>query len=130
MKNNHFPDLENEADDAVWDLLAQAPPQPASPTFTQDVLRARRLSEEEKGFSWKALFTSPALALPVCAALVLFGIILFKPASVEKSPVVAETVIIQANEVEEDTWLDEALLATALEEPELFTDEELVAMIF
>lgn len=127
MKNNHLPDPENDTDDAVWDLLAQAPPQQASPTFAQNVLRARRLSEEKKGFSWKAFFTSSAIALPVCAALVLFGIIFFKPASNDSTPEVVENIM---EEVIEDTWLDDALLATALEEPELFTDEELVAMIF
>lgn len=75
MKNtqNNKPDPMSEKD-PVWDLLAQASEQKASPMFSRDVMRSIRLEEQKASSTWwKALFTPTTAVATIavtCLALV------------------------------------------------------------
>lgn len=164
--------MKNSQDNApgqaeLWDLLEKSPPQKASPAFTQNVVRAARLSEAGKRSNtpWQALTTTlssvPKLAL-IGLPLILLGLVLTttlsprpsssqgsssslsalnSPDTSERESTVTSITAVQPSEqmkqvvgtpttTEADDWLADALLETALEQPDLFSDAELVAMLF
>jgi len=108
--------------DALWDMLGKAPQTAASPTFVQNTVRAARLSQAESTPLWKKLMI-PAIAAPALAVVVI-GLFLSQPNS--ESP----SSLAQQDHAESADWLDNALLASAAERPELFSDEELVSLVF
>jgi len=120
---------ESPQEDAVWKLLSEAKPMETSPAFTQNVLRAVRQSGTQESTTWWNKLLSPKVALPACAALALALIIGLQSPETAKNTVQGPTQPSNL-EVEAESWYDDALLSTAVENPELFSDEELVAMIF
>ncbi len=147
MKPNSSQHDHHAEQDAVWDLLNQASSAEPSPSFVQNTVRAARLSAPTPS-RWQQLLTHPALIAPSCAALV-FGAILFwpasdapsladhsEPSSLVQTPVEAPQstptpeITPTPSADTEQTWLDTQLLATACTQPELFSDSELVALIF
>lgn len=128
-KRDSVSDREESADenDALWDLLGKAPAQRASGSFTQNVLRANRLAMEEKPPSWWSFFSRPAFSL-TALAVVVTGVLFFLNTDAGKiSESIADAPV---EDSAQEAWMEEALLETALEQPDLFTDEELVTMIF
>jgi len=59
------------------------------------------------------------------AVIAIGAFVLFEPGN-DNSP--AEVASTTGNN--ESDWLNEALISTAIEKPDLFTDAEIVAMIF
>ena len=128
MRNQNT--TKSSKEDQVWDLLLESKPKEASSSFSQNVLREARLSGSQESPSWFSQLMIPQVALPVCAVF-LFTFILTGLKSNEESEITIQTEQ-QESEVEatSETWYNEALFSTAIENPELFSDEELVAMIF
>ncbi len=115
--SNHLIDHDSSLEgDALWDSLDQNPQHQPSPNFVQNTVRAARLSKGEHK-SWAALFTKPAFALSGVTAALVLGFSLFTN---QEAPV-ADTG---------SEWYNAALLSAAGDAPELFSDTELVAMIF
>jgi len=122
--------LEN---DPVWDLLEQGSTAQANPLFSRNILREIRLTTPTKTTLpfWKK---TPALSCfygsGVVAALSL-AISLFPQHSSPNSLSSSEragTELLTENSVQE--LLQEELLLAAADHPTLFTDEELVTILF
>ena len=120
--SKNAPDYDESVEgDALWDMLGNAPQTAASPTFVQNTVRAARLSQAETTPLWKKLMI-PAIAAPTLAVVVI-GLFLSQPSNEPSS-------LAQQDHAESADWLDNALLASAAERPELFSDEELVSLVF
>lgn len=124
-QNNHSP-----KDDALWELLAEAKPTKATPVFAQNVLRETRLSTSEKDSPLKRFF-KPSIFVPSAALAVLLigGLISFNMRLPEQEVSQVKTEESPSRDAV-STWIDDTLLAAAIENPELFSEEEIVAMIF
>jgi len=121
--HDHDPALE---DDTLWETLAKSPSRNAPANFAQNTMRAARLSQESTRASWRNLLIKPTLAFGGAIAVIAIGaFVLFEPGN-DNSP--AEVASTTGNN--ESDWLNEALISTAIEKPDLFTDAEIVAMIF
>lgn len=119
----------SDEQDPVWNLLDQASSHEASPRFTDDVLRAARLADQEKfHFSWPIFATFGASF----AALTVAGVVLFS-AEKPQSQIAAAP---QMEDVSEEAFasLDEQLgaelLSLAADSPSLFSDEEIIDLLF
>ncbi len=114
-----------EDQDPVWEFLDAASTHTASPRFSDDVLRAARLSESEKSGlgGWLKI---PAFA--GCAALVIATF--FYISSEKPAPHVTDSPSDQSDSltVLEDE-LSTELLSLAIDSPSLFSDEDILALI-
>ena len=123
---------DSEENDPVWDLLDQSPPTKVSPTFAQDTLRqVRQLESAPAPPWWKKLLAPAPLAaggLAVAAAITIMAI-LPDPSS-ESGTIADNEVITPATSNELDEEFQQELLIAAAEEPELFSDAELLAMLY
>ena len=134
MKNHLPPDFDDELDgDTVWNLIDQSSTLEPSGSFTQDTLRRARLEESEKTSWWQKIF-SPAglvsLSGTAIAALALMVALKADPTPVTPSPVTNNEPAPTEEWSELEDQLASALLVTASEDPSLFSDEELVALLF
>lgn len=131
MKGKHQEDWEA---DPVWNLVDQAEAPQAGPAFTQDVMRkVRQLEGEPARPWWKSLFAPvPLAAGALAAAAVLTFAIYFSPdpesSSVAKNGTSAQQGDAVASAIDEE--VDQQLLIVAVEDPTLFSDEELLAMLY
>ena len=139
MKPNHsnhdLPDFDADLEqDAVWNLLGESTPADPSPRFVQDTLRKVRLDEAapEKAVWWKSLLFSKPLIGITGAALAAVAVFVSLPTT-QDSP---ETITNTTPEVIDD-WQSDLhdavaveLLSSAAEDPTLFTDEEIVALLY
>lgn len=140
MKPNHpnhnLPDFDDELEnDAVWNLLEEATPSNPSSRFAQDTLRKIRLEgDTDLGKSpwWKSIFSVKPLIGMAGAAIAAVAIIVSLPSEPESPAPIADN-----NPEAVDDWqkdLDDAvaseLLSSAAEDPSLFSDEEIVALLY
>ncbi len=121
--NDHDPTLEG---DTLWETLAKSPSLDAPANFVQNTMRAARLSQESTRTSWRNLFIKPTLAFGGAIAVIAIGAFVIFGSGNDNSPAVAASTTV----TNESDWLNEALISTAIEKPDLFTDAEIVAMIF
>ena len=131
MKENKYQNTHPEENDALWSLLKEASPQKASPAFTQNVLREARLSTNEKNSPFKRPFKPSIFVSSVALAVLLIGLISFNTLLPDQDVSISQ--VTTENTIAEDTvatWIDDTLLTAAIENPELFSEEEIVAMIF
>lgn len=140
MKPNHpnhnLPDFDDDLEnDAVWNLLEEATPSNPSPRFTQDTLRKVRLEGDagaDKSPWWKSLFSVKPLIGMAGAALAAVAIIVSIPSETESTTPVADNTPETTDDWQKD--LDDAvaseLLSSAAEDPSLFSDEEIVALLY
>lgn len=121
---NTTPPDDSWESDAVWRILAQAPPRRAPDRFTENTVRAARLLEEVKPW-WSRLFSPAQVAglAGATAALTIALLAWFGPApnalTVQDS---AQAVAI------EDIAAADTLLAAA-DHLDEFSDSELVSLI-
>lgn len=120
--------------DPVWKLVDQAPAPQARPAFAQDVLRqVRQLEAEPATPWWKKLLAPAPLSAGALAAAAVVAILI----SVDFTPTGAPS-LTNGGEVpdtapvlsEIDHAVSEQLLMAAAEDPDLFSDEELLAMLY
>lgn len=131
--NNPPPDFDADLDnDAVWNLLDDAPPNDPSPHFMQDTLRRVRLQgNEQKSPWWKVLLADKPLIGVVGATLTAVAIAISLPSD----PVPADGPVAENPEITEDfdqledTFATE-LLSGAAEDPTLLSDEEIVTLLY
>ena len=119
-------------DDALWQLLEHGSQQEVASSFVTDTVRAARLSAQPSCQErCRRLFTQPATLVGTSIAVVALcvGIISF---SGNTGAAAAPALVDAATPYEDDAtlWLQGNLLATAAEQPDLFTEAEIVALIF
>lgn len=120
--NNH----DNWEDDPVWNLLDEAPPAKAGPLFARNVLREIRLSGESPAPWWKRILAPvPLTAGAVAAAAFVVLVALDRPEESVAGPPPSSTPAVT-----EVFDVDQGLLIAAVEEPELFSDEEVLALLY
>ncbi len=131
MKEEQHQNTHSPKDDALWELLAEAKPTKASPVFAQNVLREARLSTNEKDSPLKRFFKPSIFVSSAAFAVLLIGLISFNTLLPDQDVSISQ--VTTENTIAEDTvatWIDDTLLTAAIENPELFSEEEIVAMIF
>jgi hypothetical protein len=129
---------ESWENDPVWNLVDAAEAPKAGPAFAQDVMRKVRQSEAAPAQAWwKSLFAPVPLAAGALAAAAVITFLVAFPGTPESngngngiakgdgSPSAPSVVEMQ---IEEE--LDHQLLIAAVEDPSLFSDEELLAMLY
>ena len=134
MKNHLPPDFDDELDgDAVWNLIDQSSSLEPSGSFTQDTLRRSRLEETGKSSWWQKIFTPIGLVSisgTAVAAIALMVALKADPTPVTPPPIADHKPAPTEEWSELEDQLASALLVTASEDPSLFSDEELVALLF
>ena len=132
QEDRELEELPLDENDPLWQLLKESPHLEAGPFFSRNVMREIRALEAEKPSLWQkirraraAWTTTCAIGLAATAALILS--LNLSPRSPESttlaaSPSVASTAL--------ETYLDEELLRVAADEPSLFSDDEVIAMLF
>ena len=127
MNHNSMPPDDSWESDAVWQLLDQAPPKLAAAQFTNDTVRAARLTATAR--PWWSHFISPAslAGLAATTAALAFAIVsLVGPTKVSGSQIAMldspQAVAIQ------DIAETETLIAAA-DQLDDFSDNELVGLI-
>lgn len=128
---DHDPGLE---DDTLWTVLDQASRSEPSPAFLQDTLRRARLEPTATPW-WKSLFSSLPVRIVSFAsagtAIAALALVLSSPdAPAPETPVsqVEPTAPAEWNELE--NALAAEVLTEAAEDPTLFSDQEIVALLY
>jgi hypothetical protein len=120
-------------DDALWNLLGKAQPPEASDFFSRNVMREIRLAKQAPQSCWQKLAQTlrrPQLAIGLAVVLVAFITILALPLPPHSDSKTPQLVNAPAGEETLPNYLDEELLLVAADEPDLFSDEEVLAMLF
>ena len=134
MKNHLPSDFDDELDgDAVWNLIDQSSSLEPSGSFTQDTLRRSRLEETGKSSWWQKILTPIGLVSisgTAVAAIALMVALKADPTPVTPPPIADHKPAPTEEWSELEDQLASALLVTASEDPSLFSDEELVALLF
>jgi len=134
MKNHLPSDFDDELDgDAVWNLIDQSSSLEPSGSFTQDTLRRSRLEETGKSSWWQKILTPIGLVSisgTAVAAIALMVALKADPTPVTPSLIADHKPAPTEEWSELEDQLASALLVTASEDPSLFSDEELVALLF
>ncbi len=113
--------------DAVWNLLDQAPPASAGPRFADDTVRAARLMGQAEPW-WKRLLTPVPLAgLAGAAAALVFTFAEVPGPSPENPALNAGADVQQAAEIQEIAETE--TLMAAVDHLDDFSDNELVTLI-
>ena len=116
--------------DPVWDLVDRAQPPEASPLFSRNVMREIRVLGDYSVPWWKRLLTSKPLIASGLAAAAAVAILISvnngnpTPGLANSNPV-AEPAIAALDEE-----LDQELLIAAANDPSLFSDEQLLALLY
>ena len=121
--------------DALWALLGESKQVQPGSRFVDDTLRRIRLEDGRKAGGWMSFFKSPLGALASAGGLVTACLILAFTLVPDQTP--KEQIAEQDTVVEEIEPLDELgeeledeLLSLALDSPSLFSDDELIELIF
>ena len=117
--------------DPVWDLVDRAQPPEASPLFSRNVMREIRVLGDYSAPWWKRLLTSkPLIASSIAAAAavaILVSVNNESPtglANEDPAPAVEPALASL------DEELDQELLIAAAADPSLFSDEQLLALLY
>ncbi len=128
MNRNSLPPDDSWESDAVWKLLDQAPHRVAGARFTDDTVRAARLSEAAKPW-WSRLFAPVPLASlgAATAALTIAVLSWVGPSSPQPNIETAMQDSSQAVVIQEIAEAE--TLIAAVDHLEDFSDNELVSLI-
>ena len=137
-------ETEHPQDQKLWDLLEQTKSQPVSPLFSRNIIREIRLEQNKpnpKKFLSK-LISNPKLIIPgIATSIAGLAAITFFLSHLSHSPSSlpsknSGTVQNEENSISSEAIssvegsLESELLLAAADEPELFSDEEVFAMLF
>ena len=136
-ENHQTPEeFELSQDQELWNLLGQSQSKDASSLLSRNVLREIRLEESESSATpsfWKSLLTPRFLVPSAFAALALTAAVVWNPTFGSKDSL-AKTgeseVLPTAVATAMETSLESELLLAAADTPGLFSDEEVIAMLF
>ena len=139
-KNLPPEEFELSQDKELWELLAQKPAEEAGPLFSRNVLREIRLQDSKSAPSsgsapslWSKLLEPRVLFPAGLAALALIAAFNWNSAMEPRSSLADATnpdafPVAVATSMEDS--LESELLLAAADTPSLFSDEEVVAMLF
>jgi hypothetical protein len=127
--STHDHDLDH---DPVWDLVDRAHPQEASPLFSRNVMREIRLAEHSPAPWWKRLLTSrPLIASSLAAAAAVSILVSVNgPGPTDNPGLAGVTPAPDTPLAELHDELNQELLKAAAEDPSLFSDEQLLALLY
>lgn len=124
MSTHHQHDRDQ---DPVWSLVDQASTTKASPLFARNVMREIRLDAATPAPWWTRFLTPVPLTAGALAAAAAFAILVaVQGPDPAPAPVTDAPVATPATEFD----LDRSLLIAAAEDPSLFSDEELLALLY
>lgn len=130
-------EFELSQDQYLWNLLEEGSAREASPLFSRNVVREIRLENEKpakKESFWQAFFRPQVLLAGGLAALLLIASILWNPSANQNSSNLADTTPSESIPLKVasslESSLESELLLAAADSPELFSDEEVIAMLF
>lgn len=113
--------------DAVWQLLEQAPPATAGPRFVDDTVRAARLAGQAQVW-WKRIFSpAPLAGLAAATAALVFALVHLTAPSPGDDPYVNLVNSPQAAEIQEIAETE--TLNCAVDHLDDFSDTELASLI-
>lgn len=113
--------------DAVWKLLDQAPPVPASSRFADNTVRAARLLVEEKPW-WSRLFApAPLTGLAACAAAVALAFVAVT--GTPSRPKNSTATLDSSNAAQIQEIAETETLLAAVDHLDDFSDQDLVSLI-
>ncbi len=139
-----LPDSTQLSDDhELWELLSQGSHYEASPFFSRNVMREIRLdndSSRKSRNSFLSLVKTPKFAMFASVALITIlavnSLIVSKSEESNHTSNLSHTQELQLGlnrsslESNLELFLESELLLAAVEEPHLFSDEEVIAMLF
>ena len=123
MSADNYKDRE---DDPVWNLLDKAPPAHAGPLFARNVLREIRLAAHQPAPWWKRLLAPVPLTTGALAASAAFAVFIALTPPDQTSASLPPTPPPAIEEFD----VDQGLLFAAIEDPSLFSDEEVLALLY
>ena len=127
--SNELKNVSLAENDPLWELLNESPAPEASPFFSRNILREIRAEEQQKTSLWKAFLSfRPAVAMGLTVAVALSCIPLILSSQDSKSRATAS--LTPTSNTSLVNYLDEELLLAAADEPSLFSDDEVIAMLF
>ena len=117
--------------DPVWDVVDRAQPPEASPLFSRNVMREIRLLEAPAPW-WKRLLASkPLIASSLAAAAAVAILLAVNPSDPANGPGLVDGPVADPPTVAAlHDELDQELLIAAAEDPGLFSDEQLLALLY
>lgn len=124
MSAKHHNDWEN---DPVWNLLDESPPAKAGPFFARNVMREIRLAGHARTPWWRKILSPVPLtagAVAAAAAFVVLVAVNRPDTPIADGPDTPASVVAEAFDV------DQSLLIAAVEDPSLFSDEEVLALLY
>ncbi len=132
MKKHLPSDFDQDLDgDTVWSLVDRSSNAQPSPTFVENTLRRTRLAHSEKTSLWQKFFSPIGLLGTSSAALAALALVF----TLNSQPSVSTPdIVIQDEPTQEWTELEDVLatelLVSATEDPSLFSDAEVIALLF
>lgn len=128
-------EFELSQDQELWELLGNTSSPEASSLFSRNVVREIRLQKSDspaKQSFWHSLLSPRVLVPSALAALALGGALLWNPRTPDSTPVALSgenEAISQEVASSLESSLESELLLAAADTPELFSDEEVIAML-
>lgn len=118
--------------DPVWDLVDQSAPRQAGPLFSRNVMREIRVAEQPSVPWWKRLLASrPLMASSLAAAAAVAILLAVNPDKDTTGSGVTNNDPASVPVAEQlDENLNQELLIAAAEDPSLFSDEQLLALLY
>ena len=138
--SNQSPEeMQLSEDKELWDLLDNVSKEEASPLFSRNVMREIRLEDDKSPSNqpfWQRFSRFLLLGAGALGATALLSVMLWNlnSHSADDTPLAdgEQNTEILAAEVATslESSLESELLLAAADEPELFSDEEVIAMLF
>lgn len=136
-ENPNFSEVELAQDEELWNLLGENSQTEVNPLFSRNVVREIRLEESEKGHAlsssslWKRFLGAKLgarLLIPsAVAAVTVASILIWSSNNSGPDQTVAQ---IEDFPSELEASLESELLIVAADEPDLFSDEQVISMLF
>ncbi len=130
MKQHHPQHDDSLESDAVWQLLDQAAPRAASPSFVANTVRIARLEGQARA-KWWLRWWAPAPLAGLAVGVAAVAVISFLALDSPRQTGAGANVAVTPPDAFEDIQLlaEEETLTAALEYPEDLSDSELVYLI-
>ena len=136
-KQPQTPTPENEdlsGDPELWEFLGKNTSQEASPLFSRNILREIRIETVNKPTFWQNFLRPRHLAPTALATLATVTILLWNPFQQQEKTSLTNTKhseVIPAEVASTiESTLEAELLVAAADSPDLFSDEEVISMLF
>jgi hypothetical protein len=126
MNHSPLPPDDSWESDAVWKLLDQAAPAPASPRFVEDVVRAARLDAKPAAWWTRLMSPAPLTGFAAAVCVLALGFVTWMGPAATESPSLA---LDSASAAEIQDIAERETLLAAIDQIDDFSDHELVNLI-